>query len=127
MPSRWSGARDPLEEQAAAKTPMPQSTLADDEPADQDQVDATAMPPDKQKKLAIPFFRGVRLQTMSYVEYRTGEVELYDLQADPYELNNLAPKADPQLLARFAQRVKDLATCKGADCRRIEDEPFNIK
>ena len=118
---------DPLEEQAVAKTPVPQINPGEDEPPDPDQVNATALPPDKQKKLVIPYFRGVRLQTMSYVEYRTGEVELYDLKADPYELNNLAPKADPKLLAQFAQRVKDLATCKAASCRTVEDEPFNVK
>ena len=118
---------DPLTEQALSKTPAAQSSSVDDEPPDPDQVNATALPATKQKKLAIPYFRGVRLQTMSYVEYNTGEVELYNIQTDPYELNNLAPKADPKLLAQFAQRVKDLATCTGADCRKIEDEPFNVK
>jgi arylsulfatase A-like enzyme len=118
---------DPLEEQTLALTPTPQVPTVDDEPPDQDQVNATALPPDKQQKLNIPYFRGVRLQTMSYIEYRTGEVELYDLKADPYELNNMASKADPKLLAQFVQRMKDLATCKAAECRKIEDAPFSLK
>jgi hypothetical protein len=84
------------------------------------------MPPAQQEKLAIPYFRGLRLQTMSYVEYRTGEVELYDLKADPYQLNNLASKADPKLLAQLSQRMKELATCKAAECRSSEDAPFNL-
>lgn len=40
-----------------------------------------------------PSFRGVRTRTHKYVEYRdsgAGQVELYDLVADPYELTNLA-------------------------------------
>ncbi len=75
-------------------------------------MDASTLSLAQQEKLNIPYFRGVRLQMMSYVEYRTDEVELYDLKADPYELNNLVPKADPKLLAQLAQRMKDLATCK---------------
>ncbi len=118
---------DPLEEKTLSQTPTPQVNPPDDEVPDQDQVNATAMPPDKKQKLNIPYFRGVRLQTMSYIEYRTGEVELYDLKADPYELNNLAPKADPKLLAQFIQRMKDLATCKAAECRKIEDAPFTLR
>jgi len=118
---------DPLEEKTLALTPTPQVNPPDDEVPDQDQVNATVLPPDKKQKLNIPYFRGVRLQTMSYIEYRTGEVELYDLKADPYELNNLASKADPKLLAQFVQRMKDLATCKAAECRKIEDAPFILK
>jgi len=38
----------------------------------------------------IPEFYAVRTATWKYVEYSTGEVELYDLVNDPYELINLA-------------------------------------
>jgi len=38
----------------------------------------------------IPEFYAVRTAQWKYVEYVTGEVELYDLINDPYELNNLA-------------------------------------
>lgn len=96
------------------------------EPLDQDETDATALPAAKQKSQAIPFFRGVRLQTLSYVEYNTGEIELYNIKNDPYQLNNLASTADPKLLQQFAQRVKQLATCKAAGCRTIEDAPFKL-
>ncbi|MCL4487128.1 MAG: hypothetical protein M1570_03240, partial [Chloroflexi bacterium] len=78
----------------------------------------------KKNTLAVPAFRGVRLQTLSYVEYVTGEKELYDLKADPYELQNLAATADPKLLLQLAARVQQLSTCKGAACRAAEDAPL---
>ncbi len=96
------------------------------EPSDQDETDAAAQPTEKKKKLAVPPLRGVRLQNLSYVEYATGERELYDLKADPYELQNLVPKADPKLLAQLSARVKELAACKAAACRTSEDAPFNL-
>jgi N-acetylglucosamine-6-sulfatase len=37
-----------------------------------------------------PPFAGVVSEDWSYVEYQTGEREMYNLQADPYELRNLA-------------------------------------
>jgi len=80
----------------------------------------------QQNKLAVPPLRGIRMQTSSYVEYATGEKEYYDIQADPYQLQNLAGKADPKLLAALSARVKELAACKGAACRAIEDAPLNV-
>ena len=40
----------------------------------------------------IPEFYSVRTLDWKYTEYETGECELYDLQNDPYELENLADK-----------------------------------
>jgi N-acetylglucosamine-6-sulfatase len=37
----------------------------------------------------IPEFYGVRTTEWKYVEYATGETELFDLNNDPYELNNV--------------------------------------
>lgn len=37
-----------------------------------------------------PSFNGVVTETMKYVAYETGEVEMYDLASDPYELQNVA-------------------------------------
>ena len=94
------------------------------EPEDQDQTDAAALPAKQRRGLALPYFRGVRLQTMSYVEYVTGEKELYDIRADPYQLQNLAAKTDSKLLAQLSARVKELMTCKAAPCRAVEDAPL---
>src|SRR6185369_12367583 len=38
----------------------------------------------------IPEFYSVRNDQWKYVEYSTGEVELYDMVNDPYELQNVA-------------------------------------
>jgi N-acetylglucosamine-6-sulfatase len=95
------------------------------EPQDQDQTDTGAVPARQRRGLAIPYFRGIRLQTWSYVEYVTGEKELYDVRADPYQLHNLAGKEDPRLLAELSARVRDMMTCKAAACRTLEDAPFN--
>jgi arylsulfatase A-like enzyme len=38
----------------------------------------------------IPVYFGIRTPSWTYVEYATGERELYDLVADPYQLQNLA-------------------------------------
>jgi arylsulfatase A-like enzyme len=40
----------------------------------------------------IPEFDAVRTVDWKYVEYSTGEKELYDLKNDPYELENIADK-----------------------------------
>ncbi|MFL5766863.1 MAG: sulfatase-like hydrolase/transferase [Actinomycetota bacterium] len=40
--------------------------------------------------LKTPIYCGLRTDRYAYVKYKTGEEELYDLQADPYELQNQA-------------------------------------
>jgi len=42
----------------------------------------------------IPEFSAVRTAQWKYVEYTTGEKELYDLRQDPYELENVADKPE---------------------------------
>lgn len=37
----------------------------------------------------VPAYVGFRTNEWKYVEYETGEQELYDLKTDPYEMNNL--------------------------------------
>ena len=41
-------------------------------------------------KRSVPSFWGIVTERYAYVEYATGEAELYDLAADPAELTNLA-------------------------------------
>ncbi|MGH3354471.1 MAG: sulfatase family protein [Nocardioidaceae bacterium] len=65
-------------------------------------------------------YRGVRTQRYTYMEYpRTSEVELYDRQRDPYQLENAA--GDPvyrEVQSELQRRLRRLEVCAGADCRR---------
>lgn len=56
-----------------------------------------------------------------YLEYATGERELYDLVDDPYQLENLYDAADPGLLEWLALGLAALRTCQGASCPTAED------
>jgi arylsulfatase A-like enzyme len=65
-------------------------------------------------------FAGVRAQRWKYVEYLSGEIELYDLLRDPYELVNVAadPGHAPQR-RRFARRLHELRPRWPGDAREI--------
>jgi N-acetylglucosamine-6-sulfatase len=66
-------------------------------------------------------YRAVRTETHKYVEYNSGETELYDLQADPYELNNIYESADPVLVEDLKARLEALSDCSGDGCGEAED------
>ena len=63
----------------------------------------------------------IRTADWTYVEYGTGERELYDLAGDPHQLDNAVETADPALVAALAARLAELRTCRGAECGRLED------
>ncbi len=69
-------------------------------------------------------YRGVRTMRYVYVEYPTDEQELYDLEEDPYQLENIVARAEPRLVDELAARLQELAACSGGECRAIEDKPF---
>ena len=69
----------------------------------------------------IPEFAGLRMRSLVYVEYETGELELYDFTADPYQLNNLAAGASRELIARLSARLAALRACRGQNCLAAED------
>jgi len=68
-------------------------------------------------------FNGLCMTDLVYVEYGTGERELYDLGADPHQLSNLAATTDPAAIVALSSRLAELADCAGARCREIEDLP----
>ena len=68
-----------------------------------------------------PAFEAVRTETHKYVEYENGDSELYDLEADPYELENIYENADPSLIEDLEARLNALRTCSDAGCREAED------
>ncbi len=75
---------------------------------------------------AIPNYFAVRTARHNYVEYGTGERELYDLDADPTELTNTHDRAPQTLRSELKERLEALKVCAGADtsatsCKRAED------
>lgn len=68
-------------------------------------------------------FDAIRTERYTYVEYGTGERELYDLAKDPHQLANAVESADPALVAALAERLAELRNCAAANCRTLEDLP----
>lgn len=67
----------------------------------------------------VPWYRGVRQGRWKYVQHSGGERELYDLQADPHELRNLAASARHRAeRSRLAALLGRLERCAGRACRR---------
>jgi arylsulfatase A-like enzyme len=73
--------------------------------------------------LPTPEFLGLRTQQYLYAEYNDGFMELYDLQADPDQMDNIASSADPGLLAHLSAWLHALAQCKAETCRELDREP----
>jgi N-acetylglucosamine-6-sulfatase len=68
----------------------------------------------------IPDYDAIRTAHLLYVEYATGDRELYDLRADPDEIQNLAG-THPALERALAHRISHLRRCGGQGCRIVED------
>lgn len=74
----------------------------------------------------IPDAFALRASDFVYIEYETGERELYDLRVDPHELRSLVALAPPALLTRLSARLADLRQCTAAACRAAEDAPLDM-
>jgi arylsulfatase A-like enzyme len=65
-----------------------------------------------------PAYEGIRAQRWTYVEYKTGERELYDLAADPAQLDNLDhSRTHGTTRKRLATALDRLRKCAGESCR----------
>jgi N-acetylglucosamine-6-sulfatase len=70
----------------------------------------------------MPNYLAIRTTQYLYVEYaEANETELYDLVVDPYELNNIASSASPELLNSLSNQLKAIANCSGNSCFQAED------
>ncbi|MGI8860025.1 MAG: hypothetical protein ACR2HO_07725, partial [Rubrobacteraceae bacterium] len=69
----------------------------------------------------MPAYAALRTENATYVEYATGETELYDLSRDPNQLENLARTAEKVRISRFHDRLAALRSCAGEACREAED------
>jgi N-acetylglucosamine-6-sulfatase len=68
-----------------------------------------------------PSYVAVRTETHKYVEYQTGDRALYNLEADPYEMDNLYEAADASLVQDPKAKLDALRDCTGDGCREAED------
>jgi arylsulfatase A-like enzyme len=66
---------------------------------------------------APPTYAAVRTDRYTYVEFVTGERQLYDLRADPDQLRNIVATADPEVVQDLAQQLASLRTCEARSCR----------
>jgi arylsulfatase A-like enzyme len=62
---------------------------------------------------------GLRTATEKFVEYGTGERELYDLVHDPYELENQSRSLTADRLRRLTERAHALSRCRASTCRSL--------
>jgi arylsulfatase A-like enzyme len=68
-----------------------------------------------------PWLKALRTKNYLYVDYKSGEHEMYDLREDPYQLHNIYSTASPELRARLEGQLDALRQCKGAQCRVAEN------
>ncbi len=66
-------------------------------------------------------FRGVQTKNYKYVEYFNGEIEFYDLQKDPYELENISSELLSEEIEVLHSWLYFLSKCESDNCRRIEE------
>ena len=71
----------------------------------------------------LPEYAAVRTPDYLYVEYVTGERELYDIRTDPYQLESLHATAEPELILRLAAWLNELRNCVGEGCQKTESSP----
>jgi N-acetylglucosamine-6-sulfatase len=71
-----------------------------------------------------PDFQSIRTGTYKYVEYDNGDMELYDLTADPYEMKSIHESADPALVEDLKARLEALRSCSEEGCQEAEDASY---
>ena len=69
---------------------------------------------------APPQYTSLRTPDWLFVVYRDGERELYDLKADPFEMNNIIATADTALVASLYSQLQALRVCAGDSCRTAD-------
>jgi N-acetylglucosamine-6-sulfatase len=72
----------------------------------------------------MPPFAGMITEDTAYVEYESGEEELYNLQTDPYQLQNIykaTKNTDPALIADLETRLEALRSCEAGGCMTAEN------
>ncbi|RUS76004.1 hypothetical protein EGW08_016249 [Elysia chlorotica] len=57
-------------------------------------------------------------QSFKFCEFQdaSNTIEVYDLNGDPHELNNIAKSAPPELLSKLTDKLAKLSLCAGTGC-----------
>jgi N-acetylglucosamine-6-sulfatase len=66
-------------------------------------------------------FEAIRTARWIYVEYSGGERELYNLDKDPYQLENVVQETNPRFVQALSLRLDALSDCNTIECRKLED------
>ncbi len=112
-----------LEHWTDSSTVQDRSGASQLEPDDPDQGGVTPGDQPLQhpvRGVRIPEFKGLRLGDYTYVEYATGEHELYNINEDPEELRNEYSTAPKDFLNQLHNWLAELSTCAGDSCRQGE-------
>ena len=68
-------------------------------------------------------YYGIRLGPYKYIEWPDGEKELYDINKDPYELNNIVRNGDYAPIRNFMhQELERLEECSGRTCQEVSEK-----
>lgn len=103
--AQWGGASIPNTVDGMSMVPL----LEDPSAQWRDQILFEHWPTEEGVGSMIPEFYSIRTAEWKYTEYSTGEVELYNLISDPYELVNIAGKrAYQDIQADLAIRLQEL-------------------
>ena len=78
-------------------------------------------------KSNTPAYAGFRSRSgITYVEYKRGGVELYDLNTDPYQLDNLAAGKSVADFPEYHERLRALRRCQAETCWAAEDASLGL-
>jgi N-acetylglucosamine-6-sulfatase len=118
---------DDVNEAGAIAEPGDQSRSSREQSLAARQSGAAARPGDEASAslLAPPKdYEGIRLGPYKYIAWPDGEKELYDLETDPYELNNLVRIPNYFPVRNFLHRelTEHLEDCVGRTCREEVSE-----
>lgn len=95
------------------------------EPGDQSSRNPARKRPGASASILAPpkDYEGIRLGPYKYIAWPDGEKELYDLEKDPYELNNIVRIPNYFPIRNYLHReLRDLEDCDGRGCREEASE-----